>query len=151
MSLLPDVPYETGFPPLPPGSLTSHELDYESDCSQQDIDAGDVATTESRPRREKGNYKPAQVILDNTTTRRKRAQIEANTAALAAQKESMAREAKAQIMNITQKVAHLEDKLQAENAIYEQHAIRPDRQLAAPPAQMLEERKSMVIIIIFFS
>lgn len=79
-----------------------------------------------RPKRDKANTRPGQIIIDNTQKRRTSAQVQEDAmAAAAAKAEKQAADARLKATKVG-KIAAAEDKLRQEDEVTRKNAERPD-------------------------
>ena len=79
-----------------------------------------------RKRREGGNYNPAQVVIDSSTTRRSSAQVKADALQAASEAEAAKKTAEAQALEKRQRVARLEDIALQKETTRSRNVLRPD-------------------------
>jgi len=102
-----------------------------------------------RERREGGNYKPAQVVLDSKQTRRTSAQVIADTERAATEAAAAKTAADKEALAKKKRIAQLEDSVQVQEDKMRKNALRPDLIDAASQSSKIEVSK--VKIVTFFT
>jgi len=102
-----------------------------------------------RERREGGNYKSAQVVLDSKQTRRTSAQVIADTERAATEAAAAKTAADKEALAKKKHIAQLEDSVQVQEDKMRKNALRPDLIDAASQSSKIEVSK--VKIVTFFT